>query len=156
MARMLAASGGPRPVQQNGVTRRRITPFTSNLLRTYFELSTSNFLLVLALFLVFLFFERKEARRRPESLAVVVQREVAHVKRHHATGPLLADDDGDRAPLDALAEANPAAAGKASVREPFQHEGIILQQRLDLPFELFLRCNAGMTLPDPPVAIHEH
>jgi hypothetical protein len=61
------------------------------------------------------------------------------MKSQRAARALLVHDEGDRASFDALAKANAAAAGKARVREPLQHsEAIILQERLDLPFELRL------------------
>ena len=72
-------------------------------------------------------------------LAMIEERQVAHVQRQRAAGAFLFDHDGDRAALDAFAEADAAAACEARVREPFQHpEVIILQERLDLPIDLLL------------------
>ena len=71
---------------------------------------------------------------------MIEERQIAHVQRQRAARALLIDHDRDRAAFDAFAEADAATAGEARVREPFQHrEGIILQERLDLPLDLLLR-----------------
>ena len=64
-----------------------------------------------------------EARRRTQRLAVVVDRQIAHVQRHHAGDALLVDDDGHRAALDALTERDSATAGESGVGEAFEHVG---------------------------------
>src|SRR5213594_4168931 len=85
------------------------------------------FNLASAFLLELLLLDRKETGGRPEGLAVVVHGQIAHVQREHAAGAFLVDDDRDRAALDTLAEGEPASAGQPSVREPLQHDWIILQ-----------------------------
>ena len=67
------------------------------------------------------FFRRAEAGGRPQSLPVVVHREVAHVQRQRTRGRLLVDDDRDGAAFDALAKRDLTAAGQPRVRESLQH-----------------------------------
>src|SRR4029079_3500339 len=71
----------------------------------------------LALFLELFFFRRAEAGRRAKRFAVIVERQIAHVKRQRAGRRFLVDDDGDRTAFDAVAERDAAAAGEPSVRE---------------------------------------
>ena len=84
----------------------------------------------------------KQPSRRTKRFAEIVDGQVANVKRHHAVCALFFDDHRHRAALDAFAEGQPTAAGESGVREPLQHTGIILQQRLDVLLELLLRCDA--------------
>src|SRR5919106_1598607 len=78
----------------------------------------------LALFFVFLFFERQEPRRGAQRLAIIVDGKIANVEREHAGGTLGVDHDGDGATLDAFAERDLASASESGVREPF-HAAII-------------------------------
>ena len=90
---------------------------------------------------------RKEARRRAQRLAIVVHRQMLDVQRDHAARSLLVDDDGHRAPLDAVAKRDTAAAGEAGVREAFhmygsyysQSRATPVKQCLDLALDLLLR-----------------
>jgi hypothetical protein len=79
------------------------------------------------LFVLF-FFGRAQTRRRAQRLAVVEQRQIAHVERQHAPRRLLVDDDGDRAAFDAFTEGNAAAAGESRVGKAFQHRAQIISR----------------------------
>ena len=66
----------------------------------------------LAFFFELFFFGWAEPRRRAECLAVVEQRQIAHVQRERAGRRLLIDDDRDRAAFHAVAECDAAAASQ--------------------------------------------
>ncbi len=80
------------------------------------------------LFVLF-FFRWAKPGRRPQCLAMVVERQIAHVQRERAARRLLVDDDGDRTPFDAFAKSDAAAASEPGVGEPFQHPGFIIAVR---------------------------
>jgi hypothetical protein len=94
--------------------------------------------MVLRLF-VFGFFRREQARGGTERLAMIEQREIAHVQSQRTAGTFFVDHHRDGTAFDAFAKANTATTSEARVREPFQHPAaIILQERLDLPIDLLL------------------
>ena len=70
---------------------------------------------------VVLFNRGQQPRRRPQRLAVIEQRKIAHVERQWAAGTLLIDDYGYRAALDTFTESDPASTSEARVREALQH-----------------------------------
>ena len=78
-------------------------------------------------FLVLFFVRRQEPRRRTKRLAIVEQRQVAHVQCERAPGTFLVDYDRHRTAFHAFPEADAATAGQARVREPLQHDVIIPQ-----------------------------
>ena len=81
---------------------RRDSPLRTNDLSFFFEL---------------FFFARTEPGRRTQRLAVIEQRQIAHVQRQRARRRLLVDDDRHRAALDAFAERDAATAGEPRVCE---------------------------------------
>ncbi len=83
---------------------------------------------------------------------MVEERQVSYVNRECARRTFFVDDDRDRTTFRTLAECQPAATRETSVRKPLQHDRIILQQRLDLLFELLLRGDPGVLATDPAVA----
>jgi hypothetical protein len=68
-----------------------------------------------------LFDRRQQPRRGTQRLAMIEQRQIAHVNRQWAAGTFLIHHHRDGAALDTFPEANPAATGEARVRKPFQH-----------------------------------
>ena len=95
-------------------------------------------------FLFVLFFLwRAEPRRGSKRLAVVEEREIAHVERLRAGRRLLVDNDGDRTALDAFAKGDTASTGEPRVRESFQHLPVIIS--LDI-FESRRRKEHGFSL----------
>ena len=98
------------------------------VLRAKLTLNELRILFFFFVFFVLFFFGRAEPGRRAKRFAVVEYRQVAHVKRQRARGRFLIDDDGDRAPLDALAERDAAATGESRVRESLQHSVFIISR----------------------------
>src|SRR5215472_11731752 len=69
----------------------------------------------LAFFLELFFFRRTKPGGRTQRLAVVVQRQVAHMQLKRACRRLRLDNNGDRAAFDAVAERDNTSAGEPRV-----------------------------------------
>src|SRR5678816_327692 len=92
----------------------------------------------LALFLEFLFLGGSKPGRWPQGFAIIVERQIAHVKRQRAGRRLLVDDHRDRTAFDAVAERDPAAAGQARVCEALQHPAAIISRGSEEFFDCLL------------------
>jgi hypothetical protein len=75
----------------------------------------------LAFFLELLFPGMTEPRRGSEGLTIIEKWKIAHVQADLAARGLLVNDDGDGAPLDALAEGHPASARQPRMCETLHH-----------------------------------
>src|SRR5580765_1694522 len=119
----------------------------------------------LSFFLELFFFARSEPRRRTQRLAVVEDRQIAHVQGKSTRRRFLIDDDRHGTALHAIAESNATAACKMGVCKTFQHLICIiprgarpaaLEQCLDFPFEDVLAGKAGVGRADFSVARNYH
>ena len=115
----------------------------------------------LSLFFELFFFARSKPRRRTQRLAVIEQRQIAHVQGERTRRRFLIDHDCHRAAFRAFAEGDPAPAREMRVCKTLQHASCIiprgarpvaLEQRLDFALENVLAGEAGVGRADFSIA----
>ena len=87
---------------------------------------------------------------------MIEEGQIANVQRERTARPFLLHHHRDGAAFDAFAKTDSTAAREPRVRESFQHPGtMILQERLDLLIDAFLRDRSEVPLADRAVSPDE-